>query len=57
MASLQLLGEKENHIWLYAGHYFQFIVIIIGLGIELSIANIWFYIWNKICDLKKSLLH
>ena len=37
---VQLLGEKENHIWLYAGHHLLFIIIIIGLGIELSIVNI-----------------
>lgn len=36
---VQLLGEKGNHIQLYAGHYLLVISLIIGLGLQLSIVN------------------
>lgn len=44
---MQLLGEKENPVWLSASHYLLFIITIIGLGIQLSIVNIQFYIEIK----------
>lgn len=47
---VELLGEKEDHIWLYAGCYLLFIIIISGLGIRLSSCKHWVQLLNKICD-------